>query len=814
MFNHRTISPMSPRAEAVLSAIQAIEQELAGSPISAADLKQAGVSFENFRTTFSQPLAADSLASRVDAIANNITSTVGAGYSAENHAGKNSSAMASLMPAADYIPGRQMLREAIAMTAEGYSALRARRERRNGESVAMSLNALRAEGCNLPQDAYSAFERRYYYPIGGDVTNPDRSYTKEAYAEANNMEFAAVTVAYNMANVKQTPFIKALYNTIVQPIEQTGVVIDMPIDFIRQPVRSHAANGTATSWNRYKIPDVYVRPNDLLKLNDTKLIPVFRDSVNPELDTKKNFVVDETNGPGLKFFVEQNGVPVPTGYLSVNRQGLPVEIDYLGLCQTDEQLSRNFFDDTDQIHPNVKLVTLVYKLTGTIAGAPVTEYIIKDVTDFSTTVFQPQYQNGNTQEINLDFHVDEIYMKAGDQTSEKTNSKILAQLGTNVAALGTSLAMRIKLDEGKLYGINHNPQTLHLARVLDNSTPAVVLDPSSAGYKSVADVLATPAAGANPTITLVGFEINPVRTNYNNRSIGSVLDRQVIRETLIGRVHPSISARFPIANSSAGVDDVQVSAQNLASLLSLTEAYMEMCAVDALFARLDAVKELQNRREHRVNSRGRFTIGAELIDPVAIEMGTRSLQQMVQSLDSSNILTDARAAFNNMIRSIVVQMWVKSRFYIVNKLYNGEKAPVNVKVLCHANTAAWIGDVGDLRTLTLNDTDFNVEVVYTSNEKMCDLAGDTFNHIFVTMSGGTDNGTFNPTANGHILQSAEIVARYTRSDNGQISQEMRVQPVFSLSENNPLIGHVSIPGFNSFFAQRNLIGVGTMVVTG
>ena len=818
MFFHRSNVNLTPRAQALLATVNTIQQHLATASITAADLKAAQFTFEAFDTRCGQQPVADQLFERINTAANGMMSDFGVNYAALSHASSvDKGTIDSILPSDKYIPGQQMLREAIAMTAESYETLKMRRQMRTSEAAYKAIMAQQSSGGYIPEGAASAFERRYDFPMDASNGNPEEraKYTKEAYVDAKNTDFAAMTVAYNMANIKQTPFVKALYNSIVQPIEQIGLSVELPIDFIRQVVRSHNANGAPQTWTRYKLPDLYTQPDKLLKLNDTKLIPVYRKSPGkPETDTSAHFVVDDTVAPGLQHTVEQNGSQIPTSFLKVNRVGLPLEIDYLGLCQTDDQLARGTFDDTDQIAPSIKLKTLLYKITGTVAGVATTEYIVRDVSDYQGATFQPQFFNGNTQEMNLDFHVDEIYMGNGDTTTENTTSKILAQLGTYKVALGTTLGMRVKLDEGKLFGINHNPTSLYIARVLDNSTPAVVLDPSSAGYAQVATVLVTPAVSTTPTIQLVGFELDGYRTNYNNRSIGSILDRQVYKETLVTRVHASIAARFPVANASAAIDDVQVSAQNLASLLSLVEAYTEMQAVNALFDRLPAVQELQNRREHRVNRRGRFTIGAELIEPTAIDLGVRSLSTMVQSTSSTNVLGDMRAAFNNLVRSIVVQMWVKSRFYVINKLYNGEKAPVNVKVLVHAQTGAWVGDLGDLRTLTLNDTQFNVEVVCTSNEKMCDTINDTFNHVFVTMSGGTDNGTFNPTANGHILQTPEIIARYVRSDNGGISQEMRVQPVFALYENNPLVGHVSIPGFNSFFNARNLFGVGTVAVSG
>ena len=690
------------------------------------------------------------------------------------------------------ISRKNIARELAALSGFTKEEMIARRTARHNKSMVDGINVNDYQF--VSESATQGYTDAFFNPIG----NPQ--YASEAYQEPKNDQWQSVTAVYNLLGVDACPFANAFFETIVVPIEQAGIITNINIPSLRYRNRNYTPNGARVEFQRKLFTDLYFTPSKVLDFSDTKLIPAYRDNADATQDTKAMFV------PGYTKVIQQEGQPVTTGYISFARPAAENNgFNYLALCQTADSLSRGMFNDTDTVGKTINLKTLVFQITGTvnIAGTPtsVTELIPVDVTGYATSKFTYRQFNGNTQEMELKFSTREIFLRKDMTTVNGATSQLLAQLGDKRVALAMSAGMIMKLDEGNLYNIDHNPTNLRIRDVIDGS--GTKLATTDAGYTAVANLLVTPAVNySGATLKCLGFEIDAYRANANNRTQGMILDDQTWRGVLTTKIQPSIGAIFPLDNATMNINASAQIPDMLTKLLVATKAQTESVAIQYLFDTAVRIDELQKRGERTIYDHGGFTVGAQLVDPVIDDRGAVALSSLIKTLDSSATIDNLDAAVINYLRAAIVDLEVKSRFAVINKLYNGENAKIKVTIGTHYTIAHWLNRVGDIRKLGLDDSKYDVEIVETFNTQMTDT-------VIMTIHGGNANGSFNPTAFGHMLWAPEIVANYQKTDSNTVSQEMRVQPCFDFYANLPIMFKVTFPNWTSYFKQAQLYQVGT-----
>ena len=776
---------ISEQYRAIKSLLDLTSNRLKSTGIQPEERQQAGFSFENFNTTASNMQAAAGLSAKADRLLNDIASTFGTqGSTSRTIVAEH---FGNLTPARE-----RMAREMAAISSFTKEELIHRRIQRHNSDL---TNGIDKNSVNfISESASTAFSDAFFNPVG----NPE--YSAESYTEPKNDVWQSTTAVYNLLGVDACPFANAFFETIVVPIEQAGIITNITLPSLRYRNRNYTPNGKRVEFQRKLFTDLYFTPSTVLDFSDTKLFPVYRQSSDATLDTTANFVSNSV------YSVIQEGQTVQSAYVNFNRPAdESMGFNYLALCQTADSLSRGQYNDTDTVARNIDLKSLLLKLTGTvsIAGTPtaVTELIPIDVSDWATAKFVNRVFAGNTQEMELNFSTSEIYLRAGMTKLDGTTSQILAQLGGNRVAFTMKCGMIMKLDEGNLYQIDHNPTSLKILKVIDGANNQ--LASSDAGYQAAAALLVTPAVNfASPTISCVGFKLEAFRTNANNRTQGMILDDQTWKGVLTAKIQSSIGAIFPLDNPTLGINSSSQVPDALTKLLVATKALTEQTAIQKLFDIAARIKELQTRGDCTIYNHGGFTVGAQLVNPVIDDRGDVAISTIVKTLDSNNTLDNLSAGLINYLRAAIVDLETNSRFVVINKLYNGDGAKLKVTIGTSNVIAHWLSRVGDLRKLGLDDDKYEVEIVETYNTQMIDT-------VFITIHGGNANGSFNPTAFGHNVWAPEIVANYQKTDSNTVSAEMRVQPCFELYPNLPILFKVRFPNFTSYFRQAQLYQVGT-----
>ena len=153
----------------------------------------------------------------------------------------------------------------------------------------------------------------------------------EAYDESNNRDSVVYTVAYNFLAAKQNDFGEAFYPTHVVSNDNIGVTVSLRLIQVYDDIKRNV-NGALARFNRKNIVKALI-DSTILKNEMTRVVPVVR------AQSLANFV-DPALVPAAPVMLE--GESINTAPLKVG-----VEMDLIGLSQTDTLLAAGVMDRTD-----------------------------------------------------------------------------------------------------------------------------------------------------------------------------------------------------------------------------------------------------------------------------------------------------------------------------------------------------------------------------------------------------------------------------------------------------------------------------------
>lgn len=563
----------------------------------------------------------------------------------------------------------------------------------------------------------------------------------EAYDESNNRDSVVYTVAYNFLAAKQNDFGEAFYPTHVVSNDNVGVTVSLRLIQVYDDIKRNV-NGALARFNRKNIVKALI-DSTILKNEMTRVVPVVRPA---SLD---NFV-DPALVPAAAVVLE--GESINTAPLKVG-----VEMDIIGLSQTDTLLAAGVMDRTDGLDRSINLQNVYIQV-----GADVLSY---NVSNLATSNFLAQPQE-NYKRHALNFNSHSLVVNKSKKRADNTNLVELADVVTEdlILQLKINMTGTVNIEEGGLvvYG-----NSVKIEKAFDANGVELALT----------HAMVAPLVTKFNTAVIFGYTLKAYRNNLNKRQRGQLLDTTYQNQTW------TLPLRSPVSVIRPPNADSQTDSGDLASLVAATFVRTSNEAVTTLLETAALLKEFVDSRVPTSLAPDLFGVARELVEPTYIGE-TLDVNAVINSVSSHEKAADIQAVLAQKIRDIGSRLYRDSGFQaVVETKVAGIDGEPTIIVGTDPMTARYLMVDGDTR---LTGPTFNYKVVTTSDERM--------QGKLVIALGYPDQteGTLNPIHFGYMLWSPEATIVIPQARGDQISKELTVMPRFRHITNVPVMGMVEV----------------------
>ena len=563
----------------------------------------------------------------------------------------------------------------------------------------------------------------------------------EAYDESNNRDSVVYTVAYNFLAAKQNDFGEAFYPTHVVSNDNVGVTVSLRLIQVYDDIKRNV-NGALARFNRKNIVKALI-DSTILKNEMTRVVPVVRPA------SLANFV-DPSLVPAAAVVLE--GESINTAPLKVG-----VEMDIIGLSQTDTLLAAGIMDRTDGLDRSINLQNVYIKV-----GTDVLSY---NVSNLATSNFLAQPQE-NYKRHALNFNSHSLVVNKSKKRADNTNLVELAGVVTDdlILQLKINMTGTVNIEEGGLvvYG-----NSVKIEKAFDANGVELALT----------HAMVAPLVTKFNTAVIFGYTLKAYRNNLNKRQRGQLLDTTYQNQTW------TLPLRSPVSVIRPPNADSQTDSGDLASLVAATFVRTSNEAVTTLLETAALLKEFVDSRVPTSLAPDLFGVARELVEPTYIGE-TLDVNAVINSVSSHEKAADIQAVLAQKIRDIGSRLYRDSGFQaVVETKVAGIDGEPTIIVGTDPMTARYLMVDGDTR---LTGPTFNYKVVTTSDERM--------QGKLVIALGYPDQteGTLNPIHFGYMLWSPEATIVIPQARGDQISKELTVMPRFRHITNVPVMGMVEV----------------------
>lgn len=573
----------------------------------------------------------------------------------------------------------------------------------------------------------------------------------EAYDESNNRDSVVYTVAYNFLAAKQNDFGEAFYPTHVVSNDNVGVTVSLRLIQVYDDIKRNV-NGALARFNRKNIVKALI-DSTILKNEMTRVVPVVRPA------SLANFV-DPALVPAAAVVLE--GESINTAPLKVG-----VEMDIIGLSQTDTLLAAGIMDRTDGLDRSINLQNVYIQV-----GADVLSY---NVSNLATSNFLAQPQE-NYKRHALNFNSHSLVVNKSKKRADNTNLVELADVVTEdlILQLKINMTGTVNIEEGGLvvYG-----NSVKIEKAFDANGVELALT-----HAKVAPLVTKFA-----TAEIFGYTLKAYRNNLNKRQRGQLLDTTYQNQTW------TLPLRSPVSVIRPPNADSQTDSGDLASLVAATFVRTSNEAVTTLLETAALLKEFVDSRVPTSLAPDLFGVARELVEPTYIGE-TLDVNAVINSVSSHEKAADIQAVLAQKIRDIGSRLYRDSGFQaVVETKVAGIDGEPTIIVGTDPMTARYLMVDGDTR---LTGPTFNYKVVTTSDERM--------QGKLVIALGYPDQteGTLNPIHFGYMLWSPEATIVIPQARGDQISKELTVMPRFRHITNVPVMGMVEVKNIPDVVSKK------------
>ena len=565
--------------------------------------------------------------------------------------------------------------------------------------------------------------------------------TMEAYNENNNRDAVLFNVMFNMQASKQDDFAEALFPTIVIPTNQTGVAIDISLPLVFDAVERRL-NADVADFKKRNIVRAIVDPT-ILSRDVNQAIPVYRQN------TADKFVASALVAPRD---VVVDGKAVKTAPILFNK-----DLDYIQLSMPDRFLNNQVLNNTDSLESNVQLSNLFVKVGNDVLKFPL---IGLPGAEFSWV------QNSNYREMAVSFDSTSLVINKETKTASGGALTSLADIVTDDLSVRVRAIVsgKINLETGKLR-LAFGGFEMFMVR---NSTKEEVplTSASLAG-------LVTAFGSAEG----LGYELRAYHSNANRRMRGDLIDVTRFSELYNVPLRAPCSAIHPVAQ----VNPEQTA--DVENLLALIKTRLHGEAVATLQEAFNTLHSYSDIKDPIGVGPDVLGAGRYWVIPTCFKDTFDA--NTVQSLNSTDRVTDLMNAMVNLVRDNAYRLHLESEYKPASDLLSGGLAGTpTVIIATDPYIAKYLMINGEMRTL---GAELQHKIVTSWNKNMR-------GKIYLTFGVFDENrnSQINVMNFGNFLFSPEVVTVINQSRGETISNETTVTPRYRYIVNLPVMAEITV----------------------
>ena len=577
------------------------------------------------------------------------------------------------------------------------------------------------------------------------IRSPIFNVSKEHYNEHSLKEATIYSIAYNMQASRQDDFCEAFFPTIVITPDQVGFAIGISLIGVFDDFK-HTLNAERAAFIRKNIVHSVVDPT-ILKNDLTRLVPVFRESENKSKFADTTLIAPRT--------VDLEGMSILTQPYRPN-----TEINVMGACTTDDMASSGLMDVTDTIDTGVVLENIYVKF-----GDDVVRFGVANLHQSNFT----EMPQGMSMTMMLMFKTTSLMI---NRNSVRNDGSALVSLAGAVNGdykfrIATTISGTIRLDSGTMEVL---PSRFSVAKIVDTAGNAV-----PASDPAVETLVKTIEGGE-----LIGYDIKAYRINNNRRTRGQLITTWEYSQKYNVFLRSPITALTPI-NSSG-----EYNTQDLNALITATRIRTSNCAVGTLIDAATLLSEFVDARDDEGECPDILGLGGMYIRPTYF-LEDIDVNESIDSLKSHERAQDIQAVLVNKIRDYVYRMYRDSEYKAAADVLSGGIGPMPTVVIgTDPVISRYLQITGDLRTI---GNDFQVKIVSTLDIRV-------MGKLFITFATFDEQRNTAPNILnfGNHIYSPEITIQVPITRNGQISNELAVQPRFLHLVHCPIMTVLQVSG--------------------
>lgn len=604
-------------------------------------------------------------------------------------------------------------------------------------------------------DSYKA-RTETVFTVGAETVpgyHGERVKVAEAFDTRETRSAVLYTMAYNYALARQDEFGETLWPTLTLPSDQVGFgIVVNRLTVFRGAV--HTTDGKPVNFGKIDLMRAEADPT-VLRKDRTRAFPVARANNADKLVPAAKIA---------PYDYDNEGEIISTAPYRVG-----VSIGYLGMCQTDAQLSVGSATERESIDPAISLERIYVEIGD-------------DIVAFNTYSLPSANYTYATQGVDrqrqLNFENAGLRLTPATKTFDGSDLVTLEKLATGkytaVVRVVLNGGFNVETSIGAVY---HG--AIELVKLVDENGDMVPA--SHADYIEIATAI-------NEAKT-IGYDLRKYRTNLSMRERGDFIDRTNFTQLYEVPLLSPITAQRP-QNTDGALDGGDFEA-----LVTATRFRLKNDAVTAL---LEHVQRLDD-----------YDINGPTGDDIPAALGASryhlrpsfyaeniNVTGIVDSVKSSERLRDLHAAIVNKIRDIVFRLHVQSEYQAAAAALG---LPINPTVVIATDPYIhrYIQIDGELRTLT---DKFEVRVVSTLDVRMR-------GKLYIGFGVFDENRNQAPCIlnTGNLVWAPEVVLHASVPRGEYMARETIVQPRYLFVAHTPVGAMLQISGISDVFNKIPLL---------
>jgi len=574
------------------------------------------------------------------------------------------------------------------------------------------------------------------------------------YFDMQNISTSLVfNVVYNAFAPKQDEFAELFFPMVTIDPVKAGARISARLINIWKEYK-HTVDGSPAGDKINESPLIKaVTDTKLLTTENIRLIPVWRDKNSDKFFNE------------VKEKVEYNGEEVTTSPLVFGKR-----MSLVGLAQNDSMLAKGGADFTDGINKSIKLEQVFVRMTGKNSnGDDVTETFRFSLKNRNSWFYETI--TGTNKQMVLNFDDDNFMMltpstKAIDANGNEVDSEIMANLPANLHVnLELSLTANANVALGDVVA---HLNTVEIKEITTDS--GAKLDSASDDYQKVQDVVATTKAG--------GYVLEAFATLANAKRKGIHLLTRKQTAVVTVPYRNGFTEILPAVVIGDDGDPTDLIGQVMGTRMKLNAYGVKTV--------MDFVNDMRANPNQKIQGLSQYFINNYFFED------NLTISTLVDSIKSTERLTDIRTAVVNKIKLIVTDMILKANYKIARDTL-GYTGPIDV--LIGMGLKLKLNLFGDTKQELVGDLRFN-------------YAGTPFSSvedkiiISLGVRNGNENKDIDPLNFGVCLWSPELVINTKKTIGEGVRTEISTFPRFLHYINLPIIAVLNVTDIENIIGKN------------